>query len=78
MVEQVIFKIDKGLKVRAMKKAKLEGLSFSAVLKTATQAYVDNEFDVGLNYSTKLIRDLRRARKEPTIRGNLNDLIKKY
>ncbi len=77
MTEQVIFKIDKTLKSRAMKKAKHEGTTYSAVLKTATQAYLNNEFEVGFVYSSKFIRDVRKALKEPIIRGNLDELIKK-
>ncbi len=81
MVEQVIFKIDKKLKEQAMKKAKREGVAFSAVLKSATQAYVEDEFEVGLVYSPKLIRDVRAAQKEiregKGLRGNLDELLKK-
>ncbi len=81
MVEQVIFKIDKKLKEQAMKKAKREGIAFSAVLKSATQAYVEDEFEVGLVYSPKLIRDVRAAQKEiregKGLRGNLDELLKK-
>ncbi|MSR87664.1 MAG: hypothetical protein EXS69_00630 [Candidatus Zambryskibacteria bacterium] len=81
MVEQVIFKIDKKLKEQAMKKAKREGIAFSAVLKSATQAYVEDEFEVGLVYSPKLIRDVRAAQKEiregKGLRGNLGELLKR-
>jgi antitoxin component of RelBE/YafQ-DinJ toxin-antitoxin module len=81
MTEQVIFKIDKKLKDQAMKKAKRDGLPLSVVLKRATQAYVDNDFDIGVSYSPKLIRDVRQAEKEiregKGLRGNLRDLIKK-
>ena len=76
MVEQVIFKIDKKLKDQAMKKAKRDGLSFSAVLKRATQSYVEDQFEIGLVYNPKLIRAVRRAEREPTIRGNLRKLLK--
>ena len=75
MIEQVIFKIDKKLKEQAMKKAKQEGLPFSMVLKRATQAYIDDEFDIEVSYSPKLIRDVRQAQKEiregKGLRGNL-------
>ena len=80
-MEQVIFKIDKKLKDRAMKKAKREGLPFSIVLKFATEAYADGDFDVGVSYSPKLIRDVRQAEKEMRegkgLRGDLNELLKK-
>lgn len=81
MPEQVIFKIDKKLKDRAMKKAKREGTTYSAVLKTATQAYVKDHFETGLVYNPKLIRDIRRSetdfREGRIYHGNLRELIKK-
>jgi hypothetical protein len=46
MNSQVIFKIDKTLKQRAMKRAKLEGVPFAFVLKMATQAYANHKMDV--------------------------------
>ena len=77
-MEQVIFKIDKKLKEQAMKKARREGIPYSAVLKTATQAYIKDQFEVGLVYSPKFIQDLQRVDREPTIRGDLRKLIKSY
>lgn len=41
MNTQVIFKMDKKLKERAMKKARAEGIPFSAVLTLATRSFVD-------------------------------------
>jgi len=78
MTEQVIFKINKKLKEQAMKKAKREGIAFSSVLKSATQAYIENQFEIGLVYNPKLIRRILRAQKELTVRGDLRKLIKKY
>ncbi|MBI2673917.1 MAG: hypothetical protein HYX23_01390 [Candidatus Zambryskibacteria bacterium] len=81
MTEQVIFKIDKKLKYRAMKKAKRDGLPLSVMLKRATQAYVDDEFDIGVSYSPKLIRDVRQAEKEiregKGLRGDLDELLRR-
>lgn len=48
MNTQVLFKIDKKLKERAMKKAQEEGVSFTSVLKFATKAYVDGDLTVSL------------------------------
>jgi len=48
MTTQVIFNIDKKLKIKAMKKAQSEGLPFGAILKLATKAFVEGTFDVGL------------------------------
>ncbi|OHA84386.1 MAG: hypothetical protein A2937_01450 [Candidatus Yonathbacteria bacterium RIFCSPLOWO2_01_FULL_47_33b] len=41
MNTQVIFKMDKKLKERAMKKARAEGIPFSAVLTLATRSFVE-------------------------------------
>ncbi len=43
MITQVIFKIDKALKAKAQKKAKLDGLSFSDILQMSTRAYVEGK-----------------------------------
>ena len=48
MISQVIINVDSRLKAEAMKKAKKQGLPFSAVIKLAIQAFVDNRFNVGL------------------------------
>lgn len=48
MNTQVIFKIDKILKDKAMKKAQSEGISFTTILKFATKAFVENQLNVGL------------------------------
>ncbi len=48
MNTQVIFKIDKKLKDKAMAKAQHEGIAFASVLKLATKAFVDGNFNVGL------------------------------
>jgi antitoxin component of RelBE/YafQ-DinJ toxin-antitoxin module len=60
MTSQVIFKIDKGLKEKAMKKAQTEGVTFSSVLKLATQAYVKGNLDVELVAQPKLNAKTRR------------------
>ena len=77
-MEQVIFKIDKKVKEKAMKKAKADGTTYSAVLKQATQAYIENQFEVGLVYKPSFVRMIRKALKEPNLEGELDDLIKKY
>mgnify|MGYP001596503012 FL=1 len=48
MTTQVIFKIDKKLKNKAMQKAQNEGIPFASILKLATKAFVENQFNVGL------------------------------
>ena len=80
MVEQVIFKIDKKLKEQAMKKAKREGIAFSAVLKSATQAYVEDEFEVGLVYKPSFVKAMRQSQKDVkegrVYYGDLDKLVK--
>ncbi len=68
MNTQVIFKIDKKLKERAMKKAQEEGVPFTSVLKFATQAYVDGDLTVGLmgseSFNEKTRKELARSMKD--------------
>lgn len=65
MVTQVIFKIDKKLKDKAMAKAQNEGIAFSSVLKFATKAFVAGDFKLGLIGSEKFnattSREIKRA-----------------
>ncbi len=75
MVEQVIFKIDRKLKDRAMKKAKKEGTTYSDVLRFATDAFLDNRFEVGFVYSPKLIKEVLKSKKEKTLYGDLDELV---
>jgi len=68
MTTQVIFKIDKGLKDRAMKKAQGEGVPFASVLKLATKAYVDGQLDIGVisnqPFNPKTRREIASALKD--------------
>lgn len=48
MTTQVIFKIDKKLKDKAMRKAQNQGLPFASVLKLATRAFVEGRLNVDL------------------------------
>ncbi len=52
----------KKLKAAALKKARAQGLTLSAMLNLATRAYVDNEIEIDV-----LARDLAEARKGKTI-----------
>ena len=68
MTSQVVFRIDKKLKDRALKKAQIEGLPFAAVLKLATKAYVEGDLDVQLvtqpKLNAKTRRELQKTSKE--------------
>ena len=48
MTTQVIFKIDKDLKKKAQKKAAMDGFTYSDFLKSATRAYLADEFEFKL------------------------------
>lgn len=48
MNTQVIFKIDKMLKKRAMAKAQNEGIALASILKLATKAFVSGRLTLGL------------------------------
>ena len=54
MITQVIFKIDKKLKEKAMAKAQNEGIAFASVLKFATKAFVDGDLEVGITMNNVL------------------------
>ena len=41
MTTQIVFNIDPKIKAQAMKRAKREGVPFSAVLKMATKAFAE-------------------------------------
>ena len=68
MVTQVIFNIDKKLKDQAMAKAQHNGIAFSAILKLATQAFVDGDLSLELVHSEKFnvrtSREMRNALKD--------------
>ena len=68
MTTQVIFNIDQKLKDRAMKKAQGEGMPFASVLKLATRAYVDGQFDIGIvsnqSFNLKTRREIENALTE--------------
>ena len=60
MTSQIIFKVEKKLKNKAMKKAQREGVAFAAILKLATQAYVSGQLDVQLVAKPKLNEKTRK------------------
>lgn len=65
-ISQVIFNIDTKLKNQAMKKAKLQGVPFSSVLKMVVRAFVQGELNVGLTeeLNWKARRQFDRAEKD--------------
>lgn len=71
MNTQVIFKIDKKLKERAMTKAQDEGIALASVLKLATKAFAEGYLTLGLVGSEKF-----NAIAGKEIRGALKDIAK--
>lgn len=59
MITKTIFNMDGALKKAAMRKARGEGLSLSAVLNLAARAYVSQRFEIGL-----FERSLAKSKKE--------------
>ena len=71
MTSQVIFKIDKKLKERAMKKARNEGIPLASVLKLATKAFVKGDLTIGL------VRDENfNATTRKEVEATLKDIAK--
>ncbi len=48
MESQVIFKVDKKLKERAMQRAQAQGVPLTSVLKMATKAFAEGQLTMGL------------------------------
>ena len=76
MVTQVIFKIDKKLKDKAMAKAQNEGIAFASILKLATKAFVSGDLTLGLIGSEKFnaatAREVKAALKDISQSKNLS------
>lgn len=79
MTTQVIFKIDKKLKEKAMAKAQHEGIAFATVLKLATKAFVDGDLTLGLlgseNFNAKTAREVKNALKDISQNKNLSPVF---
>ena len=79
MNTQVIFKMDKKLKERAMKKARAEGIPFSVVLTLATRSFVEGDLAIAavqrpvLNDKTRKVLD--RALKNIKEGKNLSPMF---
>lgn len=67
MVTKVIFNTDKRLKTAAMKKARSQGLTLSAVLNMATKAYVDDRIEISVfdRDLAEALEDVRKGRTTP-------------
>lgn len=76
MTTQVIFKIDKKLKDKAMAKAQHEGISFASVLKLATKAFAEGDLTLGLigseKFNAKTAREVKNALKDISRGKNLS------
>lgn len=80
MESQVIFKIDKKLKEKAMQKAQAQGIPLASVLKMATKAFADGQLTMGLigteafNAATR--REIGTALKDISKNKNLSSSFK--
>ena len=76
MTTQVIFKLDKKLKDKAMRKAQTEGVALSSILKMATKAFVEGELNVGLvreeRFNAKTRKEIDQALKDIKSGKNLS------
>lgn len=80
MDSQVIFKIDKKLKERAMQRAQAQGIPLTAVLKMATKAFADGQLVMGLvgteEFNAATRREITRAIKDVIGEKNLSHSFK--
>lgn len=76
MTTQIIFKIDKKLKEKAMAKAQHDGIAFASVLKLATKAFVEGDLTLRLVGSEKFnattAREVKIALKDISQGKNLS------
>lgn len=77
MQAQVVFKIDKGTKDAAMRKARKEGVTLSAVLKSATAAFATGDLKMSLinKEMEDIYRDIRAERNLSPAFANAKDAI---
>ncbi len=80
MTTQVIFKIDKNLKDKAMKKAQNQGIAFASVLKLATKAFVEGQLNIAIvereEFNAKTRREINAAIKDIEANRNLSPAFK--
>jgi len=61
MDTNILFKIDKKTKERASKKARKQGLTLSAFLRSATKAFVDGDLDISVEVGAKTKKAIERG-----------------
>ena len=73
MTTQVVFRIDKKVKDKAMRRAKVEGVPFAAVLKLAARAFAEGRLHMDIasteQFNTKTAKEIRSALRDIE-RGN--------
>jgi antitoxin component of RelBE/YafQ-DinJ toxin-antitoxin module len=74
MISQVIVNVDSKLKNLAMKKAQKQGIPFSAVLKLAIKAFVEDKFGIGLvaDFNKKTRKEMDEAMSDIKSGKNLS------
>lgn len=80
MESQVIFKLDKKLKERAMQMAHAQGVPLTSVLKMATKAFADGQLTMGLigteEFNAVTRREISTALKDISRGKNLSPSFK--
>jgi antitoxin component of RelBE/YafQ-DinJ toxin-antitoxin module len=68
MTTQVVFRLDKKVKDKAMKRAKREGVPFASVMKFAARAYAQERFHVDIGseeqFNAKTAKEIRGMLRE--------------
>ena len=78
MVTQIVFKADKSLKDKAMKKAQSEGLTLKAILYHSLKLYIEGKLNFGLQVSepeAEIIEVTPSVQKKMDKIGNILDKI---
>ena len=75
MTTQVVFNVDKVIKAQAMRRAKNEGIPFSAVLKFATKAFAEGNLSLSVTqsevFNEKTARIIRAAMRDAKTGKNI-------
>lgn len=75
MTSQIVFKTDEELKKKAMKKAKIEGVTLKAVLYNALKLYTEGKLNFGLQISEPEIEVLEVTPKIQKKMDKIGELL---
>ncbi|NIA02253.1 MAG: hypothetical protein GWP15_02625 [Nitrospirae bacterium] len=77
MITQIVFKADKSLKDKAMKKAQSEGVTLKAVLYNALKLYIEGKIKFGLQINEPEIEILEVTPKIQKKMDKIGTLLEK-